>query len=334
VAPPDVAAGLLSELRRRPDLFTFFQAVRLLLRAAAAARAEGETAVRIRGRADPAAALTELEVRHLDDHFHPDHLPSDGADPIELVFASFGLYGAAGRLSWHYTDLILEQELRPDHRPCPLRAFLDLFNHRLSRLYYDAWETGQLAAGYERSRAGLADPAGPDPFSGRLLGLLLGLPRPPATTRRVLPHWRDEALIWYAGLLAQAPRSATALRQLLMDALGDPITVAAWEGPDGGAALRLVLTIGPLPTLERYEAYLPCGAALPRLLELTGLFVVDSADVELRLRPGPGVAAGCRLNDPRRARLDWTTWLAGPDGALAAPADGCVSAESCLSSPR
>jgi type VI secretion system protein ImpH len=150
----------------------------------------------------------------------------------------------------------------------------------------------------------------------------------------------DEGLLFYAGLIAQRPRSASALRSLLRDYFGVPVEIdqclGSWyslEEPDRcylsgelersqlgeGAFLgdqiwnqqaRFRIRLGPLG-FERFREFLPDGIALTRLRELTrfmtGQAMVFDIQVVLRAEKVPW----CRLNDDGMdaPRLGWMGWL-------------------------
>jgi type VI secretion system protein ImpH len=94
------------------------------------------------------------------------------------------------------------------------RDFLDLFNHRLISLFYRAWEKYRFPIDYEQA---LAKQKGYDRFSLHLFDLVgLGI-----EGLRERLEVEDEALLFYAGLLAQHPHSASALEGLRQDYFGN-----------------------------------------------------------------------------------------------------------------
>ena len=113
-----------------------------------------------------------------------------------------GLTGPEGVLPLYYTSLLAERTRAGDHSAVD---FFDIFNHRIISLFYLAWEKYRFSVAYERE--------GLDPFSHHLMDLI-GLGTPGLQNR--LPVL-DDSLLYYSGLLAQRPRSATALRNLLSD---------------------------------------------------------------------------------------------------------------------
>ena len=135
----------------------------------------------------------------------------------------------------------------------------------------------------------------------------------------------DESLLYYAGLLAQQPRSAIALRLLLGDYFQAPVEieqfVGAWyrldedaqccfeQGPAESRQLgvgavvgdeiwepqaRVRIVLGPLPLL-RYLDFLPSGTAYAPLRAITRLFSGDEIDFEVQLILDRKEAPHCEL---------------------------------------
>jgi type VI secretion system protein ImpH len=255
---------------------------------------------------------------------------ADGRAPAAMAVAFMGLTGPLGVLPRHYTELLIERARAKD---LALRDFLDLFNHRLISLFYRAWQKYRFPVAYEHARAA---GAGHDPFT---LGIfdLVGMGTPGLRERLALD---DEALVFYAGLLAQHPRSANALENLLADYFGVRVAVTqfvgAWLplaeenrsrlGPGdannvlGESAVigsrvwdqhaKFLLRIGPLP-YARFCDFLPSGGALPALAQLPLLFVGHEADFDVQLVLEAGEVPRCRLGDvsARAPRLGWSSWL-------------------------
>jgi type VI secretion system protein ImpH len=164
-----------------------------------------------------------------------------------MTVTFMGLYGPSGVLPAHYTELLLrlEQDQRGPERHA-LRAWLDLFNHRLLSLFSRAWEKYRFPILYERS---FHEKAQDDPFT-RVLFSLIGLgtnglrqrlqvklavpAEPPAagvpSVPGVLARIDDLALLHYAGLLSRQGRSALGLQALLEDYFGLPVKVVQFQG--------------------------------------------------------------------------------------------------------
>ena len=126
-----------------------------------------------------------------------------GEDPQAQIVVNFmGLTGPLGVLPTSYTELLLQ---RASERDYTLRDFLDLFNHRLVSLFYRAWEKYRFPVSFRR--------AAHDTFS-QYLNDLIGMGTSGLLGRLA---FKDAALLFYAGLFAQHPHSASGLQGILHD---------------------------------------------------------------------------------------------------------------------
>jgi type VI secretion system protein ImpH len=219
--------------------FDFFQAVRVLERL--------EPARKPVGRTGPPSAEAVRFLAHLSLAFPPSaiyEVERAGPDrPVPAMTVTFlGLTGPSGVLPRHYTELLLQlhrDERGPERRA--LRAWLDLFNHRLISLFYRAWEKYRFYVPYERGEHARPDA---DPFT-RALFSLVGLGAPPLRNRlrvstpvdvdgerreRVLARVDDLVLLYYGGFLAHRPRCAVALEAMLADYFRLPVRVQQFHG--------------------------------------------------------------------------------------------------------
>lgn len=327
VVPPD--AGAPSEaprpadpeqaLREDPTSFSFFQAVRLLERGAPESRTPvgqfaGPSEETVRFSANPSIAFPASEIQGLE---------ASGGSP-EMLINVFGLIGPQGTLPYWYTLLVAEQ-LRA--RRTSLRAFLDIFQHRIISHFYRAWAKPRSYVSFERG--------GADRVS-HLLRALVGLGRSRDTGTSVL---RDETILFYSGLLGSHRRSAVALEQLLSDYFGVPASVEQFAGgwyavPDeslcrigsgddmtslGVSALvgdevwdpqmRVRIRLGPL-SRPQFDAFLPTGRAWEELREMTSRFAGDEVDFEVLLVLARDDVPACVLDDGERGvQLGWSSWL-------------------------
>jgi type VI secretion system protein ImpH len=135
--------------------------------------------------------------------------------PPLMVVNFMGLTGPLGALPLVYTAQVMD---RVRSRDTTMRDFFDLFNHRMISLFYRAWEKYRLAVAYERGKQ--------NNVSHYLLDLI-GLGTPGLQNRQAVA---DDALIFYSGLLSQRPRSATALRQILIDYFDVPVEIEQFAG--------------------------------------------------------------------------------------------------------
>ena len=303
--------------------FEFFQAVRLLTRmypqlAPVGGPKPSEEAIRFTAHlslAFPAGAIYEIL--------------ENPKPPHRVVVTFFGLTGTQGVLPYLYTEHLLARRAAKDHA---MAAFFDLFNHRLTSLFYRAWERHRPYVLYERA-AGAKET---DPFTQYLFDLIgMGT----KGLRGCLPV-PDQALLFYAGLIAQRPRSASALRGILRDYFGVPVeidqclgnwyplktrdrsymlseglhnklgvgAIAGDEVWDQQARFRV--RVGPLG-LDRFLAFLPEGEALPKLVAWIRYFVGPTFAFEVNVILKAGEVPVCHLDDQGidAPRLGWLGWL-------------------------
>jgi len=341
-------AALIDRLLEESHRFDFFQAVRILERAAARAGASrpaeacqpvGEDgaprheSVRFRahvGLAFPASAVAQIERPAARDGAAVE----PGLPPWEMLVTFLGLIGPHGVLPEHYTSLVIERVRSKDYA---LRDFLDLFHHRLLALFYRAWEKYRFPVGYERSQS---RGQGEDDFT-RALYCLVGL-GPAALRRR--SRYDDEALLYYAGLFAQRPPAAVSLETMLADFLGLPVAIQQFQGqwlalspedrsllPAGhdlrgqnnrlgsnvviGARVwdvqsKFRIRLGPLEYAQ-FRQYLPSGPSLPTLGQLVRTYVGPQWDFDVQPVLRAAAAPWCRLGGDGRdpSRLGWNTWI-------------------------
>jgi type VI secretion system protein ImpH len=319
--------SLAEALFERGYEFNFFQAVRLLARLLPHRKGVGSTAkpaeecIRFAARlsmAFPASAVHDIE-----------RIP-DSAEATRMTVAFFGLTGTQGVLPFYYTDRMIAGEAAKDDT---LAAFFDLFNHRLVSLFYRAWEKHRPPVLYElaASRDKL-----PDTFTLSLFDLI-GMGTKGLRGRMGI---RDESLLLYAGLLAQRPHSASALRGILRDYFAVPVEIdqclGSWytlEEDDRcclsvqheqsrlgeGAILgdevwdqqaRFRIRVGPVD-LNRFVQFLPNSRGMGTFVEMTRYIVGTGMifDVQVFLRAAE--VPYCRLDDEGfdAPRLGWMGWL-------------------------
>lgn len=324
-APQALPPPYLPErMRERPYAYRFFQLVRLL-------QATNPDRDPVGGFADPASETARFST-HQTLGYPPSEVsrietPPDGPPRVEVNF--LGLTGPVGELPVFYTAYLMER-LRSRDRTAA--DFFDIFNHRLVSLFYRAWEKQRFAVRLER---------GDDAGLRQYMLDVLGLGTDGLQDRQAV---EDSALIFYAGLLNQRPRSAQALENILADYFDVPVEiiqfVGAWRGLDssslcvldedperGGFSTQLGvgavagdevwdpqstarIRIGPLP-LRRYLEFLPSGAAHPALGALARLFAGLEIDFEVQLvlqrEDAPGVCLGAEGDTA--PKLGWVTWV-------------------------
>ena len=237
-------------LFEKPYEFDFFAAVRALERLQPQKKAIG-------GEAAPADEIARFRPL-LSLSFPPSQiveleLGNDERTMPLLTVTFFGLYGISGVLPTHYTQMMLDliRDVRgPERRS--LRDWLDLFNHRLTSLFYKAWEKYRFTIPYERGDAFLREP---DTFTLAIRSLMgfgsaghqsrlqvrapaLGEvaaewewgPAHSKTDASMLAKIDDLALMRYAGFFAQRPRNVQNLEALLADYFQLPVAVESFRG--------------------------------------------------------------------------------------------------------
>lgn len=332
MAAPDIPT-IAEALLAGPARFDFFQAVRLLERVFPGRAPVGHYA-------DPSEEAVRFHA-HNSLVFPPSEVvalqPPTAASPdtpSHLWVAFMGMTGPQGALPLHYTSLLADPGARS--ATGALAAFLDIFTHRFVSLFYRAWEKYRFPIAYERGEA--------DKFSQYLFSIV-GLGS--SHLRRRLT-FNDQVLLYYAGLLAQRPRSAAALEGLLTDFFDVPVRVEQFTGewflmnPDTLTGLgtqnhqlgvstvlwqrimdpqaRFRVSVGPM-NYGQFREFLPTGPAYARLIELTRLFVGDEFGFEVRPLLDAEDVPACTLGLDSGQRLGWSMWMptAEPPTSLVQP---------------
>lgn len=309
-----------AELHETPCSFQFFQAVRLIELLFPDRKPVGyfehPSSEAARFAAHPTLSFPASQIQSID-------WPDGGIPRLSVNF--MGLTGALGVMPLYYTELILQRGRAGD---TAVADFLDVFNHRMISLFYRAWEKVRFTIAYERG--------GRDPYTLYLKDLI-GIGTAGLADRQKVP---DEALLYYAGLLAQRPRSAAALRQMLSDYFDVPVEVDQFAGSwyrldednqcqfedDPGVSgqlgigavvgdeiwtqeSRVRIKLGPLP-LARYLDFLPGGEAFEPLQSLVEFYSNGELDFEVRLILKREEVPRCELGATGEAapRLGWVTW--------------------------
>jgi type VI secretion system protein ImpH len=253
--------------------------------------------------------------------------PAEDARPPRLVQRIFGLLGPNGPLPLHLTEYARERQLH--HGDATFASFLDLFHHRLLTLFYRAWAQAQPDVSLDRPAQ--------DRFA-MYVGALLGI-GPDRLRRRDAAG--DRVKLFHSGLFARQVRNGDGLQAILTDYFGVAAQVEAFAGhwmrlpeaertrlgsSDAGARLgfgvvlggrvwdrqhKFRVRLGPMG-LADYEAFLPGGRSLPRLLALVRQYLCFELDWDVRLVLQRAQVPALRLGGGQR--LGWTSWLGRPRG--------------------
>ncbi|HTN76201.1 MAG TPA: type VI secretion system baseplate subunit TssG [Pirellulaceae bacterium] len=333
-------APVAERLFTQPQQFDFFQAVRLLellqptRREIGSVYSPDEEIVSFRaelGTAFPPSSIADLTPA------------ADDNSPPEMTIAFLGLTGPTGILPAHYSELLLR--LKRDYRTPEkhaIAAWLDLFNHRLTSLFYRAWEKYRPWVAYQRGDYRLAQA---DTFTHGVQSLS-GLASVEREYQPGLPaaFQLPRSLIRYAGLLSQRPRNVANLQAILADYFALPIEVVQFQGQwlalaeeqqtrlgvcgqlgfdtvvgtrmwDRQSKIRI--RVGPL-SRQQFECLLPEGRSStteqPHLAELSSVvrFYLGSEidfDIQLVLNRHEVPAPQLRTDANAETRLGWNAWL-------------------------
>ncbi|MDH3599243.1 MAG: type VI secretion system baseplate subunit TssG [Candidatus Tectomicrobia bacterium] len=307
--------------------FDFFQAVRVLERLYPERRPVGQAA-------SPADEVVRFHS-HLSLSFPPSAIhhierAASEMEPAQMTVTFMGLTGPLGVLPRHYTEMLLQRVRQRDYT---LRDFFDLFNHRLISLLYRAWEKYRVPVAYERAALQRREY---DRFS-LLLFDLMGMGTDGLRGRQQV---EDKALLFYTGLLAQQPHSASALAGILQDYFRVPVAVeqclGQWlpltesnrsrlGGGEGTNCLGVNAVAGPYVwdqqakfrvrpgplTLRQFETLLPSGNAFQTLVHLSRFFAGQEYDFEVQLILKAAEVPRSRLGagGVGFTRLGWSAWL-------------------------
>ena len=258
--------------------------------------------------------------------------------PPQLHVRLFGLLGPNGPLPLHITEYARER-LRNAGDPT-LSRFLDVFHHRLITFFYRAWAQAQPHVNRDRPEE--------DRFAA-YLGSFVGMAPAAFRKRDVLP---DHAKFFHVGALIRHTRNAEGLRAILQHFCRVPVQIEEFVGHwmilDGrertflgrdSATLGLSavaggrvwdrqykfrLRIGAL-TLQQYEAFLPGGTLIQKLVDWVRLYLTFELEWDVRLILRKDQVPPLTLG--RSGRLGWTTWL-GERRAGTHADDLCFDAEA------
>jgi type VI secretion system protein ImpH len=318
----DVALAKVREsLFNEPQAFDFFQAVRLLERLQPEKSPVGRYShprnEAVHFGVSPTLSFPASAIHGLESQ--PDQVP-------QMTINFMGLVGPLGVLPTYITELVAERKRAKDKT---FLEFLDIFNHRLASLFFQAWNKNHFDIAYERDRS--------DEVT-KILYALVGFGTPGLRGRQAI---EDETLLYYSGLFSLIPRSAVALEAILEDQFNVSVHIEPFIGtwrslgesdrcifesefPDSttlgfGAVIgdeiwdrqsRLRIQIGPLD-IEQYQAFLPTGSAWPQLQALVKNFAGPGLEFEVQLILRREDVPTLELRNPSEGKmlLGWHTWL-------------------------
>ena len=348
-------SALIEQLLSRGYEFDFFQAVRLLEHLAREERDRSGLAALapvglgntprnepIRFRAPPTLSFAPSAIHEI----RATAGKGDGklAWPVEMTISFLGLVGPSGVLPHHYSSQVIERTSAGDHA---LREFLEMFQHRATSFFFQAWQKYRFPFAYESY---LAEKKSAEGRSGApqerdlftfCLTCLPGLGTAGLANRLSVD---DQAIVYYSGHYSHQPRSAVGLEGVLSDYFGVPARVEQFRGrwinlpPDqrtslptaqnprglncvlgqgaiAGARIWNVnslfrIRLGPVD-YRTFESFMPSGLAMRRLCDLVRLYVGPELDFEVQpvLKKEEVPLTQLRGAGQGPSRLGWNTWL-------------------------
>lgn len=238
----------------------------------------------------------------------------------------FGLFGPNGPLPLHLTEYARDRQR--NHGDETFAAFANIFNHRMTALFYRAWAANQLPVDLDR------------PLEQRYshyIGSFFGVGMDSLQNTDSVSVW---AKLYFSGRLASQTRNVEGLEAVLRDFFAVKAEVITFVGrwipiPEDSLCrlgrsletcklgsttivgeqvwdcqLSIRIRMGPM-TLADYERLLPDGPAYERLkawvLNYAGTQFFWDLQLVLAAAEIPPLTLG------GTARLGWTTWLnSGP----------------------
>ncbi|HEB49758.1 MAG TPA: type VI secretion system baseplate subunit TssG [Desulfobulbus sp.] len=316
---PDLRLDLKLSLLKEGHSYSFYQVLRLLRccldRAGEeGAGSDGDPLDRVLVRPGLSLAFPPADVEGVEEIVHGEE------SRFRVTATFFGLYGVSSPLPTFYTEELMD-EASDDESVS--REFLDIIHHRLYRLLFQAWLKYRQAPQVLEER---------NQDHVERLFCLLGLGEP-----EFREGIRDSPrLLRYTGLFAQSCRSALGLETLLRDGLGLPVQVepcvrrkaripddqrirlGAMTVPLGRDSFlgqemddrmgKFRIRVGPLAE-EDYRAFFPGSPMLERLVELTGLYLLEPLEYDIDVTMAAREGRTTCLGGPQWASLGLDTWL-------------------------
>lgn len=315
---------VIRELVNQGRMYSFYQVVHLLQSIGGRAADVGELGPaaeeRVRFQSNASLGFPASDVENIETLAGS----SEGDVHFLVTVNQLGLYGPASPMPSHYTEEVLSE----DPEESTLRAFLDLFDHRLVSFLYRCWRKYRYYIQYE--------PGASDSFSQWLFAFV-GLLHP-STREEEDVEW--VRLICYTGLLGMRARSAFTLRSIIYyyfvgvparieQAVPDWVWIEepqwnqlGWANSTPGQDCilgsrirdltgKFRVHLGPLDW-ETFVTFLPDGHNHSVLKRLVSLVVSDRLNYDIALHLSPSDVPPFELSSKSLCRLGWSTWFGQP----------------------
>jgi type VI secretion system protein ImpH len=313
-------AALIEELARAPARFNFFRAVQLVQGAhpeavpvgeVGPARREALRFVHDAGFAFHAADISRVRPRVM----------RDGVPFVEVESTFFGLFGTASPLAAYVGEEILHAD-----DGSSLRAFYDVFHHRLLSLLFRAWKKNRFASGFRsdasdvftrRAMAFVGVDARAMPRDGLgALELLAIAPllsirtRPARSLQIILERMVPDTFIGVESFVARRVR----LGDDQVMRLGKQSSTLGVDTTVGGSVIdrsgRFRVAVGPV-NYETFDKLMPGGQRHPLLRNVINQFSRGVLEVECQITLAAEEVPRLQLGTYRGSRLGVTTTLRG-----------------------
>ncbi|WP_370981172.1 type VI secretion system baseplate subunit TssG [Agaribacterium sp. ZY112] len=226
--------NLVEQLQSEPWRFDFFQATRLLERAAVLYPEKDQIATEpvalkapphqeaVHFRARQSLAFSPADVTDVGQKRIENHDDSKNANlQWQMEVAFMGLTGSQGVLPHHLSEMVISEQRKKNDA---LRDYFDLFNHRTISMFYQAWHKYQLPASYERSKQ--RQDRKPDLFTEALMSIA-GIGTSELQYRLPVP---DESIAGFAGLLGRNICSADSQGRMIRQFFNLDVEIEQFKG--------------------------------------------------------------------------------------------------------
>lgn len=351
--------ALIDQLKHEPHRFEFFQAVRILETASAHDHSQQYARAPVATLAQPGKEAIRFTCSEKL-HFIGEDILSVGTEPNGEESSSgekqlrwlmnvsfFGLAGAQGVLPYRFSELIQQEQ---KNKNTALKDFFDLFNHRSTSLFHQAWYKYRLPANYERARQ--SGKSQRDLFTRAILSLA-GLGTSELHYRLPFP---DELVAGLTAGFARQITTASDLKGMIRQAFGLDVSISQFQGQwqplDAEVACRLPdqetglginnqlginavigsycyhaqskfsVVIAPLP-YKRFMELAPGTRKLEALKSMIKLAVGTELEFDIAITTTKNKVPPCRLvqEEDYLPTLGWNTHLHAEDVDSIEPID-------------
>ena len=342
--------NIAEHLYENPEVFNFFQAVRLLdainyektcykpeWKQSPVGYDTAQKKETVRFSVDPTLKYPDGQITQLTEaEFNST---KNRLAPAEMQVTFMGLTGPSGVLPMHYSELLLEQNRKKDYA---MSDFFNLFNHRAISLHYRGWEKYRVQYHFERSRR----QGDKNDKLSKMLQSLLGFAKSDTHQKQTIPL---DNLLFYAGHYAQKRKTAVGLESILGDYFHIPVSISQFVGswnrlhdsectrtpgkdlPFGqfnrlgkdtiiGKRVwysqgKFRIKLGPLNQTQ-FKQFLPGSEGLKKLKELTNTYIGPEFSFDIQLISEATNVPKCQLSKSAPPQLGYFTWLRGSNAAI------------------